>query len=454
MSSTKDDTFSLALTGDALMTREILPYTDSHNSRFNNMISLLQNADATISNLETTIGNFENYPSDTSNRVHLCSPPEILDELSAAGCDLVSAATNHVFDYGHAGMERTMAELDRRNIAYAGIGQNLFEASKPAYIETVSGRVALISACSSIAAGSIAGKQTAGIRGRPGLNPLRVERIYGTLEDDLRRLKEISERLGIEEIKSAWRDEGLRHGHDWNISEYFHFWDMKFRAVNEDTEVGVGYYVEENDESRVLEWIREANRKADWTVGALHAHHGAAGHRNTKTTPEFVQQFAKDSIDAGADVFVGTGPHFLRGLEIYENRPLFYSLGNFVFQLETVDRLPAADYDTQGVYPPYTRTTRLTDTWFYDEDGNPTDFLERDGAWETVLPQCQFENGELVRIELHPCTLQQEQPIPQRGIPMLAANEHGQNIVDDIAELSAEFGTDIDYDDGIGIVDL
>jgi poly-gamma-glutamate synthesis protein (capsule biosynthesis protein) len=153
------------------MTREILPYIDTGNCRFENMISLLREADTTISNLETTIGDFENHPSDTNNRVHLCSPPEILDELSAAGCDMVSAATNHVFDYGHAGMERTMAELNRQNIAYAGIGQNLFEASKPAYIETGAGRVALISACSSIAAGSIAGKQTAGLRGRPGLNP-------------------------------------------------------------------------------------------------------------------------------------------------------------------------------------------------------------------------------------------------------------------------------------------
>jgi poly-gamma-glutamate synthesis protein (capsule biosynthesis protein) len=260
--------------------------------------------------------------------------------------------------------------------------------------------------------------------------------------------------LGIEDIKSTWRDEGLRHGHDWNLEEYFHFWDMKFRTVNEDTDIGVEYLLEEKDEFRVLEWISEADRKADWTVVALHAHHGAAGHRNTKTTPKFIHQFARDSIDAGADAFVGTGPHFLRGLEIYENRPVFYSLGNFIFQLETVDRLPAADYDTQGIHPPYDRTTRLTDTWFYDKDGNPTDFLKRDGAWETVVPRCQLENGELTKVELYPCTLQQEQPMPQRGIPMLATSAHSQDILDDIEELSMEFGTAIDRDGNIGIVDL
>ena len=38
------------------------------------------------------------------------------------------------------------------------------------------------------------------------------------------------------------------------------------------------------------------------------------------------------AIDQGADLFAGHGPHFLRGIEIYKNRPIFYSLGNFIFQ--------------------------------------------------------------------------------------------------------------------------
>ncbi len=45
-------------------------------------------------------------------------------------------------------------------------------------------------------------------------------------------------------------------------------------------------------------------------------------------------------IDAGADVFVGHGPHVLRGIEIYKGKPIFYSLSNFIFQNETVLRMP------------------------------------------------------------------------------------------------------------------
>ena len=36
-------------------------------------------------------------------------------------------------------------------------------------------------------------------------------------------------------------------------------------------------------------------------------------------------------IDAGADVIVGHHPHSLQEVEVYKGKPIFYSLGNFVF---------------------------------------------------------------------------------------------------------------------------
>ena len=39
----------------------------------------------------------------------------------------------------------------------------------------------------------------------------------------------------------------------------------------------------------------------------------------------------KIAIDYGADLIVGTHPHVLQGIEIYKNRIIFYSLGNFSF---------------------------------------------------------------------------------------------------------------------------
>lgn len=35
--------------------------------------------------------------------------------------------------------------------------------------------------------------------------------------------------------------------------------------------------------------------------------------------------------DSGADIIIGHHPHVVQGLEIYNNKPIFYSLGNFIF---------------------------------------------------------------------------------------------------------------------------
>jgi len=43
------------------------------------------------------------------------------------------------------------------------------------------------------------------------------------------------------------------------------------------------------------------------------------------------QNIAHRLIDAGADLIIGHHPHVIQEMEIYNNRPIFYSLGNFVF---------------------------------------------------------------------------------------------------------------------------
>ncbi|MDN7025662.1 CapA family protein [Methanoculleus sp. FWC-SCC1] len=42
-------------------------------------------------------------------------------------------------------------------------------------------------------------------------------------------------------------------------------------------------------------------------------------------------QIGRDLVDAGADIILGGHPHITQSYEIYKNRPIFYSLGNFIF---------------------------------------------------------------------------------------------------------------------------
>lgn len=50
--------------------------------------------------------------------------------------------------------------------------------------------------------------------------------------------------------------------------------------------------------------------------------------------PEWRNRY-KEFIDLGADAVVGTHPHIPQGWEIYKEKPIFYSLGNFYFDAVT-----------------------------------------------------------------------------------------------------------------------
>jgi poly-gamma-glutamate capsule biosynthesis protein CapA/YwtB (metallophosphatase superfamily) len=83
--------------------------------------------------------------------------------------------------------------------------------------------------------------------------------------------------------------------------------------------------------------IQTASSVADIVVVAIHA--GAegsgalhvTGHEETylgedRGNPE---RFAHMAVNAGADLVLGSGPHVLRGMQLYRHRLIAYSLGNF-----------------------------------------------------------------------------------------------------------------------------
>lgn len=76
----------------------------------------------------------------------------------------------------------------------------------------------------------------------------------------------------------------------------------------------------------MAETIRECERVADYTV--LSFHWGAELMEHPK---DYQRRFAHLAVDCGADLIFGHHPHVLQGMEIYKNRLIAYSLGNFTF---------------------------------------------------------------------------------------------------------------------------
>ena len=66
------------------------------------------------------------------------------------------------------------------------------------------------------------------------------------------------------------------------------------------------------------------------------------GHEYNHSPDEDQEKIAHELIDYGADVVIGHHPHVPQGIEMYKGKPIFYSLGDFVFDLEREETL--SDY--------------------------------------------------------------------------------------------------------------
>jgi poly-gamma-glutamate synthesis protein (capsule biosynthesis protein) len=76
--------------------------------------------------------------------------------------------------------------------------------------------------------------------------------------------------------------------------------------------------------------ITEASKQSDFLILIVHG-----GHEMYSLPSPRVQQLYRYYIDLGVDVVIGHHPHVFSGYEIYEGKPIFYSLGNFIFDRQS-----------------------------------------------------------------------------------------------------------------------
>lgn len=99
--------------------------------------------------------------------------------------------------------------------------------------------------------------------------------------------------------------------------------------------LGFSHYTATNsitDLAEVSRQITEAGSRNDVVVVLFHG--GLEGDKATRIShtgdpgADFIK-FAHTAVDAGADAVLGSGPHVLRAMEVYNGRLIAYSLGNF-----------------------------------------------------------------------------------------------------------------------------
>lgn len=145
--ATTPDQLTLVATGDVLLHERLWTTAkrDGDNGEWNfapllqGVKPLVQQADLALCHLETPLGTPPTgYPL-------FQGPPQIVPALKQTGYDACSTASNHSFDQGAAGIDRTLRLLDKAGIKHTGTARTPAEADTPTIVTVRGVKVALLS---------------------------------------------------------------------------------------------------------------------------------------------------------------------------------------------------------------------------------------------------------------------------------------------------------------------
>ena len=428
----------VAAVGDTIINRRV---TSLRDHDFVALQQLICGADTAIANFEAVSPRSPLVPAPAAG-LSVSSPHWVVDELRWLGFDLFNLANNHTTAFGWQGFVDTLEVFADRGLPVAGGGHTLTDARAPGYHDGPTARVGMVGVTCTNAEVVLAADPGRGVAGRPGASPLRFSLDYALDDERFGWLTEIDRSLGT--AAARVQQDAFRGRAPAPAEEVIPFLGHTFVRADEP---GIRGRLYEPDIAALESAIGEARRQADLVVVSIHCHEGDGGEWNGSAPPDFLIKAARRCIDAGADMIVGHGPHRLRGIEIYRGHPIFYSLGNFFLQIETVEPVPRAAFENEDM-PSHGVAADYHDQGWIGADGSPIGFAADPVWFESVLAVCEFDGGQL-DVRLYPVELGHALPRSQRGVPRLVDREQGEAILGRLAELSAPFGTELKIvDDG------
>ena len=441
MAMTLTGDFTIASVGDLMMRR---PASQLADADVQAALRLIRDADLAVGNMEGELANLRDFEGPLNGFV---GSHEVAADLKKIGFDMLNRAQNHLFDAEAAGMFSTNALLDEAGIVHAGSGKNLDAAAAPVYLEIPQGRVAMVGMHAPLwqeLRRLAATPQVGNLGGRPGLNMLHYSETIVVSEEQLAALKQVRDQF----LEFSSNYDNPRPLPDNEPSDRVRLpasssgrEDPTYRVARPGETPGtIDYTIRPNDLTRTLRSIRNAKRYADFVIATAHIHQGQSileqMHLSTKP-PQFYIDLAHQSIDVGADIFVGHGVQLLRGIEIYRGKPIFYGLGEFFREaLWTLpEQLGQIDANQHGARDNFARNF-----------GGSTQSLE------SLVAISHYRDGELTEVRLYPTELGADGPDSRLGIPRLAPPDIAQRILERMQRLSREFGTTIDIQGSVGVI--
>lgn len=350
MASTRNE--RLLLVGDFMLRDRVANDYWAPDHRFGSVVRYLNDQGAVVANLEMPLSTRGVKMPKWSN---LRSHPDVLADVLRCGVDAVGLANNHMLDYGPEALYDTLAACDAAGLPRCGGGKDIDEALAPVVLDVGGRQIAILSVATTLPVGSEARAD------RPGIAPIQIAQSF-ELEPNLQ-----AEQPGMMPV--------------------------------------IRTQVNTKDQSAVCDQVRALVK--DGMVVVVMIHWGVPEFWLSPYTgllAEYQQPLGHALIDAGAEIVCGHHSHTLHPIELYCGKPIFYSLGNFLFE-------------------------------------RPRGFME------PASFIVEFDPRQGSSIALTPVLLDEV------GFPYLVDPDDGERVIDRLATLSEPFATTVLSDRGRGRLD-
>lgn len=432
------DGFTVASVGDIIHTHPAIQSAENKP-----VAQILRSADVAMGNFEGAIVDYRKYKVPQNIISHywaLDGDPSVAKDLKEMGIKMVGRANNHQSDWGLDGARETDQWLDDAGVVHAGDGETRDLAREARFYDTPKGRVGLISINSSISdPQQIAINANGKIPPRPGLNPLRLVRYTNVTAEQMEALRKIHDAYPYgsdagfnQKVAASSLSAPIFHFPVQLGSDELYLFGTYYKIGDKP---GFSYTMNPLDEREILQSVRDAKRNCDFLIVTIHAHESPA---------EFLTKIAREAIDAGADEWVGTGPHHMLGVEIYKNRPIFYSLGDLFFEINLAVQ-PASQEEFEDSSDP-----AVTDDAVFA--GNFWDHMGPEPIYQSAVVVSKFDKNQLSEIRIYPIELGWERRAADRGAPRIAAPDKAKKILEAQQKYSQEYGTKVEIEGNVGVI--
>lgn len=389
----------------------------------------LSRGDVRMNNMENVLSDYDCCASTYCGGTWLCAPPQRLQDLQDCfQFNCFSFANNHTLDYFYSGLSSTLNAFRCRNLPVCGAGETLTEATRHCTVHTDHGSVALLAITTTCDDAARAGDAKAPIPARPGVNKLRHQEQFRISQAHMAALREIAAATCID----GRADNSRKGGYLPTKPGIFPFGGAEFKVgLPEGKESIPNPY----DMARMEAAVQFAKQATERVVVYVHSHEIRG--IDDRETDYFLDTFCHACIDWGADAVIGSGTHQVKAVEFYRGAPIFYSIANFIFQVNDADHMPIDYYEKVGADTALSAAQAIA-----VRSKNGTIGLDTESCcYRSILPLLSWKDGALESVIAKPLGLGFDGPRHLKGLPRSATEDETALILQQLRQLSTPYGT-------------